>query len=469
MSKRGLLCGVLAGSLVWAAAGVKDAEAAIPEVFLINSSGQIISWSGGQYLAVGTPLGNVNNLLQAFPNGPPRPATPPPGYQWVWRGGAWALVVVGTGYLLYEAYQYNTLVDQVMSDPNINNVGLTQDDFDCMSINVFSSGYWSCFGNYWFGSSTPSRPPRPGPRAGANGDPHLVTFDGLYYDLQIAGEVVMAKSGADFEVQARMEPWSTGAAVSVTTAVAMKVGSHRVGVYQDGVRVDGELLTSSEPVSLDGGWLLDNGGQVEVAWPAGDRVRVSFGSSMNLDIDLAPVREGFVTGALGDADGDPTNDIALADGTVLPQPVSTEDLYGDFAASKRVTVETSLFDYAEGESTATYTDLSFPDVVTPTDLLTILDPATDPDLAAAIDACDAAGVTDPALSAGCIHDVYLTGDEGFVEGAAAALEPVAAIVVDESGDTQIVDPSGGEIIDPTEPPPPDMSPPPPPPDMSPLP
>ena len=32
-----------------------------------------------------------------------------------------------------------------------------------------------------------------------------MTFDGLYYDFQVAGEVVMAKSADDFEVQARFD------------------------------------------------------------------------------------------------------------------------------------------------------------------------------------------------------------------------------------------------------------------------
>lgn len=41
------------------------------------------------------------------------------------------------------------------------------------------------------------------------GDPHLFTFDGLYYDFQAIGDFVLVRAlDSDLEVQVRQGPWS---------------------------------------------------------------------------------------------------------------------------------------------------------------------------------------------------------------------------------------------------------------------
>src|SRR5205807_9956787 len=75
---------------------------------------------------------------------------------------------------------------------------------------------------------------------------------------------------------------------------------------------------------------------------------------------------GSVQGLLGTDSGNPANDLALPDGTVLPQPVSQSTLYGQYADAWRITDQTSLFDYAPGQSTATFTNEDFPVVLGPT-------------------------------------------------------------------------------------------------------
>ena len=69
--------------------------------------------------------------------------------------------------------------------------------------------------------------------AGASfGDPHLITFDGLKYDLQKPGEYILAKSTVDdFEVQARHELWGNSNKVSVNTALSTVINGIKVGVY----------------------------------------------------------------------------------------------------------------------------------------------------------------------------------------------------------------------------------------------
>jgi hypothetical protein len=44
--------------------------------------------------------------------------------------------------------------------------------------------------------------------ATSNGDVHIRTMDGLYYDFQLVGEfVAMRSKSGDFEIQVRQAPW----------------------------------------------------------------------------------------------------------------------------------------------------------------------------------------------------------------------------------------------------------------------
>ena len=93
-----------------------------------------------------------------------------------------------------------------------------------------------------------------------NGDPHLVTFDKAYYDFQAVGEFVAVRStaGDPLEVQARQAPMATWRTVSVNTALAFRMGDHKVSLsLVDGatqIRLDG-TVTEVAPgeKSLPGG------------------------------------------------------------------------------------------------------------------------------------------------------------------------------------------------------------------------
>ena len=74
------------------------------------------------------------------------------------------------------------------------------------------------------------------------GDPHIRTVDGTSYDFQSAGEFVLLRDRDGMEVQVRQTPAETPppitddysglkACVSLNSAVAARVGSHRVS-YQ---------------------------------------------------------------------------------------------------------------------------------------------------------------------------------------------------------------------------------------------
>ncbi|HZD24164.1 MAG TPA: VWD domain-containing protein [Acidimicrobiia bacterium] len=253
------------------------------------------------------------------------------------------------------------------------------------------------------------------------GDPHLVTFDGLSYDLQTVGEHVLFETlDGSVVVQTRHQPWGTSDRVSVATAVAAKVGASRVGFYVGGdVRVDGDLVTIPDGDYLplpDGAAIFRTGSTYTVGWPGtGDerpRLDVKMNNGhLNLTPFLPASYAGQIRGLLGDADGDHTNDFALRDGTQLGNPISTTTLYGPYADSWRISQAESLFDYETGKSTETFTDFSFPSGV-----LTVGD--LDPDARALAETiCRAAGVSDPIILESCIVDVAITGDSAFTEGA----------------------------------------------------
>ena len=83
------------------------------------------------------------------------------------------------------------------------------------------------------------------------GDVHIITYNGLHYDFQAAGEFTLAKSrvpGDSFDIQLRLQPWSAGASVTVITEVAASVGTDRVTFdisRPDVVWVDGVASTLS--------------------------------------------------------------------------------------------------------------------------------------------------------------------------------------------------------------------------------
>jgi hypothetical protein len=210
------------------------------------------------------------------------------------------------------------------------------------------------------------------------GDPHVTTVSGVHYDFQAAGEFVALRDGEGMEIQVRHTPVETtftpgpdpysgiATKVSVNTAVAAKVGTHRV-TYQPNIsgvpdpsglqlRIDG-VLTTLGPDGRD----LGSGGRVAKA-PAGDGIVIDFPNGtalvvtpgwwasqskwyLNVNAYHTPALEG-VMGAILPRDWLPL----LPNGASLgPKPATVDqrfkDLYITFADAWRVTRATSLFDY----------------------------------------------------------------------------------------------------------------------------
>lgn len=209
------------------------------------------------------------------------------------------------------------------------------------------------------------------PNLGASGstvgDPHLVTLDGVPYDFHAAGEFVLmrATNGSDFEVQVRTIPVEGNENLSVNGAIAARLGGADIMIDatdENALSVNGEVFEvenfSYATVGNDyifrsnnvytlvfvgaDGVLSDGDTQLEITVLDG---RLDFAAYVGADL------LGNLEGLLGNADGDPSNDIALADGAVLARPLSYAQIYGEYRDDWRVsTTEQSLFSYDEGES-----------------------------------------------------------------------------------------------------------------------
>jgi hypothetical protein len=245
-------------------------------------------------------------------------------------------------------------------------------------------------------------------QASSNGDPHLLSFDGLPFDVMTLGEFVTARDpDGGFEVQTRHEPVGFGAG---TTAVALGAGGHRItftmpallAVELPVVRVDGVATTDEElavgDVQVDIRWP-----DATVAWPDGTTVDLHWFLGWFVELTVPPERAARLEGLLGSADGDLANDLRLPDGTV----VDTSDAAlpeSPYALAWAVDADTTLFDYEAGQSVGTFR---------------IPHPEPEPIASdqAAIDRCATAlGAAAAAYEiSSCAYDVSATGEDGFAE------------------------------------------------------
>ncbi|MGH8894918.1 MAG: hypothetical protein ACRDWY_16695, partial [Actinomycetes bacterium] len=170
-----------------------------------------------------------------------------------------------------------------------------------------------------------------------------------------------------------------------------------------------------------------------LTWPGieGRLVMVMDGRSLGFVVPASTSAQGL----LGNANGDPNDDLAFRDGEVLPAGSSPSVIHGGFADSWRISDADSLFTYGANESTASFTDESFPsNVVTMADF-------TEAEVAAASTVCVEAGVAPGPQFESCVFDIALTGDDSYADQSAL----VTDVLVD--ADAHDFDGSGRLIED----------------------
>ncbi len=243
------------------------------------------------------------------------------------------------------------------------------------------------------GDPLPTVPDPLDPGAASMGDPHLMTYDGKFYDFQDAGEFTLVRStdaNAPFTVQARQKSWDLGDAqgemFSVNSAIATQLGDYKVGFYLPGslpydlaaAQADEFTLNDTLPVLYVGNYpvfmadnaifTIDGAGSV---YRQGDNYMVV---NENLDYFTVTVHDthidfasglsgtrtsGSVEGLLGNYDGDANNDFMLDDGTNLGTAIDNNTLYNTFGDDWRITQSESLFLYGEGQNTHSFDNFEF--------------------------------------------------------------------------------------------------------------
>lgn len=292
------------------------------------------------------------------------------------------------------------------------------------------------------------------PSGGSTGDPHMRSLDGLAFEFQACGDFVLLRtSSAALEVQVRQERW-IDSNYSVNTEVAMKVGGHTVqlaplgkecdlgGAAADGcVRVDGRPVTfecelADQAPGCLRSFLLPGVGRVEqrvrgisgdrktkaltaVCNPAlggaclpleapcnksytlqlftGEQVKTCVGPGyLNVGVEVPGAERGRTSGLLGNADGDPSNDLQVGEAENLPLVVSFEDFNRRFGDRWRLAPGQSLFETPSLMVQCTPSQSRLSDL-----------PAATRDHALAT--CQALGI-DPGTLDECAMDVAVMGD-----------------------------------------------------------
>ncbi len=268
------------------------------------------------------------------------------------------------------------------------------------------------------------------------GDPHLVTLDGRPYDFHASGDYILSSStdpDDDFEVQVRYralrpgDPWfRDNPRISVGFGVAARVVGDVVNVIVNGqglfeVYVDGALVQVGGNLDLQlpsRGTVQLRGTIATITWPDLTSLTLSSWRARQLRFDyledirlyVPTARFGQIEGLLGDADGDPLNDVRVRGGEVL-EVLDPAVLYGAFRDSWRVPFGTAASLFAFGPDPF---DPDFPG--SPASLSDFT--AAERDAARVI--CEAAGVVSHAILQACMLDVLVTGDDDVAADAVLA-------------------------------------------------
>jgi len=323
-----------------------------------------------------------------------------------------------------------------------------------------------------------------GLRGIVHGDPHIVSIDGVKYDLQSHGEFVLSKDN-ELEVHARFEP--AGSYASVVTGVGLGFAGNRISITRGAfyntpaLRINGAtvnfdtamklqaIMTTDSSLSREGGSVQLRGELGNDANPMEFEFRFTTGHKLIARISVSSYGKqyfmlttshpssssGICRGLLGNCDGNNDNDFITADGTQISMSeMTTAKLYDEFAESYRVTDDSSFLHYATGKDTSSFTDKSFHQ-----NAELDMTKFTAAQRAAAEAACSAIR-TSGGLYQQCLYDVLATNDAQFAAGyevlislegtdtpkGQAQIAGVAPGLTDPSSTTEPTDASGAVAL-----------------------
>jgi FtsP/CotA-like multicopper oxidase with cupredoxin domain len=286
------------------------------------------------------------------------------------------------------------------------------------------------------------------------GDPHILTVDGKKYDFQGAGEFILLRDRDGMEIQVRQTPAQTPpphtdlytgltTCVSLNTAVAARVGSHRIAFQPYRLQNRLEFLLDGKPAELPKRGLdleghrvttFDAGGEtaLRIDYAHGPVVTVTPRHWTSYDlwyVDVSVSNTNADEGLMGRIHRGTWLPNLPSGATVGPMPVDLHErfvtLYRTYADAWRVTDQTSMFVYLPWSSTAKFTDRDWPHEKPPCTLKPQFEkPATAILKNIAIEKAKriCKDVTDEDLHDNCVFDVATTGDETFVKGYLVAQE-----------------------------------------------
>ncbi|VDI66797.1 Hypothetical predicted protein, partial [Mytilus galloprovincialis] len=204
------------------------------------------------------------------------------------------------------------------------------------------------------------------------GTPHITTFDGLEYTFSNKGEFVLAYSPTGIQVQGRLEhPWLNGAPTeqNTNTTVYTAFAIHEAGssnitimfnekrtgieIIVDGTRITNQL-SQGTIYDISGGAIRQDGECYVVTYNSGFAAEFCHvDKTIQMTLCSEPYLLDGVTGLLGTANNNQTDDIQTPSGT-LPTNQSDPSLY-QILSEWAVTPDTTRFWYNNGYSNENYT------------------------------------------------------------------------------------------------------------------
>ncbi len=301
---------------------------------------------------------------------------------------------------------------------------------------------------------------------GSGGEPWLRSFDNNFFGFHGVGEFILSQNpNSGMNVQVRYVKGSEfdfsnnqgfDRQVSFNGAVALKVGSDRIGVYaqkgnfpccglgykaQAQVRLNGQIIAPPTGNSNNYAQVLPDGGVLSwfdhwvtlISLDREEIVQVNLfeGHVGSVSVRVPSSRQGEYRGLLGNFDDNPSNDYQTRNGTPFAIPLSSDQLYLEWGESWRLEQDESLFDYEAGQYTSSFTDRSFP-----TNTVT-LDNLTPQARTFGETACRAANIVDPRAFKACTLDVGLTGNAGWAN-IAKGLDPGSRRLIVAPMNTSVV-------------------------------